>query len=775
MPRASTRRPASRVFRSLRSRRRYFAHASVYYDAAKLVGSGDCQMFQGKPIVSAARHAVATVCLVAFVLAIGPLSGSFAAQTVGGKPAAKAEDTTSAKVHELLTLLADPKVQDWLEKENEAKAAAGSAQGSTESSVSHEFDAHLGAIREHIVALGAEVPDLPGELGHAAGLVTAELGTHGRAKALSLLAVFVALGFGVEWLFRKATGRIRARLDGLPLATVNDRLRIVAVRLAFAVGLVAAFALGSVGAFLALDWPPLLREMVFGYLLVFLVIRIAVVVGHFLLAPQHERFRICPAATAAARFWCRRLAVFVGWFAFGYVEIGLLTTFGLSPAGGELVAYVLGLGLLAIALEAVWRRPVSPSDGAEARAQATHHLGRGAQNALLSIGIVLLWVLWVLHAMGSFWLVLVVMTLPLALGVTRRAVQHLLRPPGSQGVGEGPPGVIAISLERGIRALLFIGAAAVLAWGWGIDLVHLAAGDDMLTRLAHGVLSAIIILLVADVLWHAMKTAIDRKLAESADLGQPSTDAARRRSRLRTLLPIFRNILFVVVITVAVLMALSAMGVPITPLVAGAGVFGIALGFGAQGFVRDVIAGMFYLMDDAFRVGEYIQSGNYKGTVEGFSIRSVKLRHHGGPVYTVPFSLLGAVQNQSRDWVIDKISIGITYDSDLTLAKKLIKQIGLDLAKDPEFAPLILEPLKMQGVDQLGDFAVQIRAKMMTLPGEQFVIRRQAYAMIKKAFDENGIKFAFPTVQVAGEGEAATAAVAQRALELTQHQPAAAA
>jgi small-conductance mechanosensitive channel len=127
---------------------------------------------------------------------------------------------------------------------------------------------------------------------------------------------------------------------------------------------------------------------------------------------------------------------------------------------------------------------------------------------------------------------------------------------------------------------------------------------------------------------------------------------------------------------------------------------------------------------------------------------------------------LGAVQNQSRDWVIDKISIGVTYDSDLTLAKKLIKQIGLDLAKDPEFAPLILEPLKMQGVDQLGDFAVQIRAKMMTLPGEQFVIRRQAYAMIKKAFDENGVKFAFPTVQVAGEGEPTTAAVAQRALEL---------
>jgi moderate conductance mechanosensitive channel len=242
------------------------------------------------------------------------------------------------------------------------------------------------------------------------------------------------------------------------------------------------------------------------------------------------------------------------------------------------------------------------------------------------------------------------------------------------------------------------------------------------------------------------------------------------------LLPIFRNILFVVVIAVAALMALSAMGVQIGPLVAGLGIFGIAVGFGAQTFVRDVMAGMFYLLDDAFRVGEYIQAGNYKGTVEGFSIRSVRLRHQRGAVYTVPFSLLGAVQNQSRDWVIDKLTVGITYDSDIDRARKLIKQIGLDLAKDPEFAPMILEPLKMQGVDALGDFAVQLRMKMMTLPGENFVIRRQALAMIKKAFDANGIKFAFPTVQIAGDSEpatAATAAVAQRALELTH--PAAAA
>jgi moderate conductance mechanosensitive channel len=707
-------------------------------------------------------------CLAAVVLFAGLLSVAEAAN----RTPAVTDEATPPQIQQLLTLLADPKVEAWLKQQNEAKSVAA-AQDSAKESVSHALDSHLGAIREHMLGLALAVPDLPNQFVQGAARVSAELGTHGRARIVLLLALFVGLGAGVEWLFRRATGRIRVRLDTIPSESIAGRLHLVGLRFAFAIGLVAAFALGSVGPFLALDWPPLLREVLLGYLLAFLAVRIAVVTGHFLLAPHHERFRIIPMPSMAARFWHRRLVIFVGWFAFGWVQIGLFATLGWSLAGRQVVAYLLGLGLLAIALEAVWRRPAAPGVNTEGASIVARHFGGGARNAALSLGIVMVWMFWVAHAMGSFWLLVVVIALPLAIAVTRRAVDNLLRPPGAPQIADGPPSVLAVCIERGIRAALIIGAVLLLAWGWGIDLIGLRGRDTSFGRIADGVLSVVVILLIADFLWHAAKTAIDRTLAEAAELGHPNSDEARRRARLRTLLPIFRNILFVIVIVVAAMMALAALGVEIGPLIAGAGVVGVAIGFGAQSFVRDVIAGMFYLMDDAFRVGEYIQSGNYKGTVEGFSIRSVKLRHHRGPVYTVPFSLLGAVQNQSRDWVIDKIAIGITYDSDLTLAKKLIKQIGLDLAKDPEFAPLILEPLKMQGVDNLGDFAVQIRAKMMTLPGEQFVIRRQAYAMIKKAFDENGIRFAFPTVQVAGEGEASRAAIAQEGLALTRPQAAA--
>jgi moderate conductance mechanosensitive channel len=723
-------------------------------------------MSSGKAIRDTALRA-ATILLAAIIILTTPTSGIGAAMPKGsgGVSSASAEAVTPPEIAEFIALLADPKVQKWLEQQHAAETAHKPAPQAE--SISQSIDSLVSATREHIAVLVTALPDLPNQLKRAIGLLQADIPTRGTVPLL--IVVFAALGFGIEWLFRRATRKTRGRLDGAPMETVRDRLGLVAARFAFAFGVVAAFAIGSLGPFLALDWPPLLRQMLLGYLVALLITRIARVVGDFLLAPDAARFRIVATDTVPARFWCRRLTAFVGWFAFGWVTVEVLAALGFSIAERQLTAYLLGLGLLAIALESIWRRPVGPNRGTEVLSPGTHRLaGRGAQNALLSVGAVLLWVLWVARVMPGFWLVLVIITLPLASRITRRAVEHLVQPPGAQQVSDEPPSVIAVSLERGVRALLIIGAAAVLAWGWGIDLEHFAGGDTPFARFIHGGLSAVIIVLFADVLWHATKTAIDLKLAAVEDLGQPNTDEARRRARLHTLLPIFRNVLFVTVIVFAGMMALAAMGVEIGPLIAGAGVLGVAIGFGAQSLVRDVIAGMFYLLDDAFRVGEYIQSGNYKGTVESFSFRSVRLRHQRGALYTVPFGLLGAVQNQSRDWVIDKLTIGITYDSDIERARKLIKQIGLDLAKDPDFAPLIIEPMKMQGVDALGDFAVQIRIKMMTLPGEQFVIRRKALAMIKTAFNANGIKFAIPTVQLAGDGEPSAAAAAHHALELTQ-------
>ena len=231
-----------------------------------------------------------------------------------------------------------------------------------------------------------------------------------------------------------------------------------------------------------------------------------------------------------------------------------------------------------------------------------------------------------------------------------------------------------------------------------------------------------------------------------------------QQARLRTLLPIMQNILFAAIVVMAILMILSSLGIQIGPLIAGAGVLGVAIGFGAQTLVKDIISGMFYLLDDAFRVGEYITSGKYMGTVESFSLRSVKLRHHRGPLFTIPFGELGAVQNSSRDWVTDKFNITVGFDTDLEAARKLIKKVGLELAADPEYAPFVIEPIKMQGVQDFGEYGIEIRMKMTTKPGEAFGMKRKFYVRIRQAFKEAGITLPGPTVHVQQDQPVAAAA-----------------
>ncbi len=685
--------------------------------------------------------------------------------------AAAAQDSSTApgeqvppRVRALLDLLADPAVRDWLQQQHAAQAAAAAAPAGPETTPSGLFADRVAAIRQHLQTLAAALPTLPAEFERAGIILSLEFEENGIISVLLLILAFAALGFGAEWLFYWAAAGVEKWIIALPLATVGERLRAVAVRLAYGTGMVAAFAIGSVGAFLVFSWPPLLREIVLGYLFAFLIVRLTLVLGRFLFAPGGERFRIVPMSTEAARFWVRRLALFVGWLAFGWVTVSLLVTLGMAIGVRQIVAYTLGLGLLAIGLEIAWRRPrPAVAEGQAGR----ERVSRRASAWLLSAYAILLWLLWFASAMPLFWLVVTIVGLPVSLRIAGRAINHVLRPPGAADQAAEAPRMAVVAVERASRGLIIIAFALLLARGWHLDFGALTNSDTLATRLARGVLNAVVIALIADFVWHVIKAVIDRAIALSKDQTQPNTEEGRRRARMRTLLPILRNVLFIVVIVLAVLMALSAMGIQIGPLIAGAGVVGVAVGFGSQTLVKDIISGVFYMLDDAFRVGEYIQSGSYKGTVESFSLRSVKLRHHRGPLFTVPFGVLGAVQNMSRDWVIDKMSIGITYDSDIEKARKLIKQIGKDLAADPEYAHSIIEPLKMQGVEAFGDFAIQIRMKMMTKPGEQFVIRRKANALIKKAFDANGIKFAFPTVQVAG-GDEATAAAARQSLVQAQ-------
>ena len=712
-----------------------------------------------------------TVILFALAFFLAAAIGPVAAQQP--KPSDNVEAGIPPQVHQLIDLLDDPAVRTWMDQQRAARNPAQTTPVDPQATLSTSTAARVALVRQHLQSLIAALPTLPGEFRQTSSVLLGELRDWGLITVVLLTTGFALLGFCLEWLFRHATARVRTRLHDNRLDTVPQRLRGATTRFAIGLGQVIAFALGSIGAFLPFEWPPLLRNIVLGYLVAFLFLRLSLVIGRFLLAPKVERFRIIPVTTPQAHFWYLRLALFVGWFAFGYITVEQFSLLGASREARQILAYILGLGLLGIGLESIWRNPHSSSDP---RSRISPWL--------LSAYFAVLWLLWVAGAMPLFWLVTVAVALPMAIRLTQRSVNHILRPPTvadpppdpSSTPATAPPSLLAVGLERGARATMIIAAAILLSYVWNIDLIELSGRNTLPTRLLRGALSAIVIVLIADFAWHLIKAAIDRKLTQTLDPTDPNSEQARRQSRLRTLLPILRNVLFIVLIVMAGLMTLSAMGIEIGPLIAGAGVVGVAIGFGAQTLVKDIISGMFYLLDDAFRIGEYIQSGSYRGTVESFSLRSIKLRHHRGPLYTVPFGSLGAVQNMSRDWVIDKLTVSVTYDTDLAAVKKIIKRVGAELAADAEFAPQIIETLKMQGVEEFGEFAVQIRMKMMTKPGEQFVIRRRAYALIKSAFENNGIKFAFPTVHVAGgptnDSPAVQAAVGHKGLELVKPPPA---
>lgn len=712
--------------------------------------------------------------LAAALVAAIPASGRPAQAQDGPAPAPVAAPAVAPpeKVRALLALVDDPEVRGWLA----AATAAARGQGQPAATVATpsappapaamsargaDLTAPAMAVRRHVLSSADALRTAPAELARVGDLLYRDLAGRGVWASFGLVALFLGLGVACERAYWRLSRAFRERIVAMPLDTVRARLRAVGRRLAYGLGWVAAFALGSLGAFLLFDWPPLLRELVGRFLLVAVVVWLTSVLLRFVLAPGAERFRILPLGTAAARHWTRWLTLIVGWYAAARLTGWFLEDLGVPRGELGLFADLMSLVWLALLLAAVWRRPAfraAPAAAARARARG--------RNALISVALALGWLLVPLGAYRVFSTVLVAAGLPALLRITRASVAHVLRPPGTHAAETVPP-LAAVFLERGLRALWIIGAVALLGWIWEVNMGSMA-GDAAVARILRGALHAVVIVLVVELLWHVLRTSIDRKLAEVQGPAAPDgpPEAAQRRARLRTLLPIARNVGLAVLGIMGVLMALSALGIEIGPLIAGAGVVGVAIGFGSQTLVKDVISGVFFLLDDAFRVGEYIESGGTMGTVEAFSLRSIKLRHHRGYLHTVPFGSLGKITNYSRDWVIDKVTLGVTYDTDLDLVKRIIKQIGRELQADPELAPHILDTLKMQGVEEYGDFAIKIRLKLTTKPGEQFVIRRRAYAMIKKAFADHGVQFAFPTVQVAGGGDGGPAA-AQAALQAT--------
>jgi small-conductance mechanosensitive channel len=645
------------------------------------------------------------------------------------------------KLQELLTLLRDPTVADWLTAEVKAKAEREAAR--PEPNLQLRLEEMLQDGRKRVSAVRSGFALLGSDFATSRTQIAAELlAERGFSRGWQLIVAFIGLGLGSLSLAIALTRRTWQQLSERPIGSVHDRLKVVLGRLQIACIRMLAFTLGSLGLFLLFDWPPMVRTLSIGILAASQGLVGSAILANLALAPARmpgrdlSELRLLPRDDSEARSWFVRILVLGGLLSFAIIAPGLMERLGWNPASAAAVQLILVLALAAATLEAVWR-------------------GHGRHRLVLSFVIVALLLFALLGLNFLFWLTALLAFVPLIITLIEAAVRHLMRPVNE---AEAPraDSLLTTALRRGIRAIILLVAL------WALEQAlpsSLADESQRLGRVVTGLFHGVAVLIVFEFAWYLTRNLIERKIAELKLPGAANDEAQIRRQRLGTLLPILKNFLLVAFITIAGLMTLSEMGVAIGPLLAGASVIGVAVGFGAQTLVKDVLSGFFYLLDDAFRVGEYIQSGSYKGTVESFTLRSVKLRHQRGAVYTVPFGSLGAIENLSRDWVLEKIVIAVAFDTDLIKVKKLIKQVGSELLEDPEFAPQIIETIKMQGVEEFGDYGIRLRLKLVTRPGEQFPIRRRAYQRIKELFDLNGIAFAVPKVQVA-EGKETVAAAA---------------
>ena len=310
---------------------------------------------------------------------------------------------------------------------------------------------------------------------------------------------------------------------------------------------------------------------------------------------------------------------------------------------------------------------------------------------------------------------------------------------------------------RWIGLVFVLAALAVLEFQFG-DLLL-----DSQTKVLTPLTKVLLVLIIGGTGIISFSALLKRQLTQDSETVTAGTGRPVKASRAISVISLVQGVLWGALILLAGLIALSQAGVDLGPMLAGAGVVGLVIGLGAQSLLKDILAGIFYVIDDAFRIGEYVEVGNLRGTVERLSLRSMQVRHHRGALHTIPYGAVPSITNYSRDWVIVKFQFQLPLDTDVLKVKKIVKQVSASIMEEEEFGPYILEPLKFQGIDDVDLFGLMVRLKFMSVPGEQFVMRREMLRLLQQAFAENGIEFAKRSVTVTSNGADTNAAAADAA------------
>ncbi|RZT30888.1 mechanosensitive ion channel family protein [Cupriavidus agavae] len=311
------------------------------------------------------------------------------------------------------------------------------------------------------------------------------------------------------------------------------------------------------------------------------------------------------------------------------------------------------------------------------------------------------------------------------------------------------------------RVIIWVAFLELNARIWNSSLMRLVEGTVLGRHITESVLSVVGVVLASWLVWLLIDTAITQSLAPG------NTRAAQPSLRARTILPLVRNASFVALLVIAMIAVLANLGVNVTPLLAGAGVVGLAIGFGAQSLVQDLITGLFIVIEDSIAIGDAIELPDHSGVVEGMTIRTVRLRDGKGALHTLPYSQIKAVKNLSRGYAYAVFNISIAYQSDFDRALEIIRETGAEVAADHRYSRNLLSGLDILGLDRFDPNGQVVLAQFKTRPLMQADISRAFNVRLKRNFDAEGIRMAAPyvTVQVDGgaNGPASEAALAAAA------------
>lgn len=323
----------------------------------------------------------------------------------------------------------------------------------------------------------------------------------------------------------------------------------------------------------------------------------------------------------------------------------------------------------------------------------------------------------------------------------------------SSKVGDaGVPGGIEQRPVRATRVLVFVAVLAVatrpILEMLGVELPYGLSLERVTTWLAEEGLRIVLICVLAYFTVRLAAVGIEHVEAVVRNRAGGSANRLEFASRLHTIGGLVQNAVNVLVISAAALMILEELGVNITPLLTAAGIGGLAVGFGAQNLVRDVISGFFLILEDQIHVGDVVKIDSTSGLVEKVKLRTVVLRDLSGTVHVIPNGSISTLSNMTKDFSYAVLDIGVAYKEDTDLVADELRTVGEALQADPSFGPSILTPLEVLGVDDFTDSAVTIKIRLKTVPLKQWMVGRELRRRIKKAFDARGIEIPFPHVSL---------------------------